>query len=291
MQDSDVKSTKVQHYVPQFYLRGFVDKQKQLYCVRKNGKPSFWARPKEICQKKFCYETEWEDETIQKWQKFVWQGKIESFFAQLEGHFATALNSITAKCKMNHNGTAHICSKEEHYILCYMVCNFMVRNPYLINHEYYEEEERQLLETDDFKDLDSDLKKVGFGDVKSMIRYVQKTERYGLSQDGRTFHRILNNLQDLTYAFFWSDFSFITSDCPVVYRIDGDKLVMACLPLSSHVAVSFEQVDRKYRNRCQILDAKSTAICNGQYIDYDPAKILISEKEFTLNDFPRVNKR
>lgn len=284
---------KKQHYVPQFYLNGFTNNERKLYCFKKENGQSFYAHPADICRDLFHYEVPWGQSNNLIGQNYVLQGTIEDAFGEREKVFAPTLKRIISICSSNVNKNALICSKEEHETLCEMIADFIVRNPNSINKKHFSEEKERILHTDDFKVFSNDAKSLGFNDITPIIEYVQQSELYGMGDFDKTFMRIKENLLELTYAFHLSQNSFITSDSPVIYKIEDEKIAMAYLPLCSHLAVTFSNKckNRNCRNRCSSLSDDLIKKCNGQYIDYDLAHLLISNKCFSINDFERVNRK
>jgi len=50
---------KVQHYVPQFYLRNFTDEINMFWIFNRSTKNFNRSKPKDICREDYLYETEW----------------------------------------------------------------------------------------------------------------------------------------------------------------------------------------------------------------------------------------
>lgn len=120
-----------QHFVPQFYLKQFTDKDDKLHCYNKHSHEKYSAHTIDICRKKNLYETEY-DIPLKNGEKYIVHNGIENMFKDVEGTYSTMLPKILSKCINNCNGVSLICSTAEKLILADMVTNFLVRNPYAV---------------------------------------------------------------------------------------------------------------------------------------------------------------
>lgn len=112
-----------------------------------------------------------------------------------------------------------------------------------------------------------------------------------MSEHHEEFDMAVSGLMKLNYTFFYSQHGFVTSDCPVIFQVNKEnyQFSMAYLPLSSNVVVLFDE-RKENRNRCVEIDKESVDKCNGQYLDYQYADMLISNRPFTLRDFPHITE-
>ena len=81
--------TRWQHYVPQFYLRQFIDEDKFVHCFRKANGKTFPAHTDDICFKEYGYEV---NTTFEK-TKFLMPNEIENMFRALENEYNQVLKS------------------------------------------------------------------------------------------------------------------------------------------------------------------------------------------------------
>ena len=287
---SEPNEKKQQHFVPKFYLELFTNENKEIQCLDKIKNESHIAHAKDICQKKYLYETEWENEKAHALQKYILQGSIEDYFYKRECEFAPSLKEIINRCTKKENRNSLICSSQEHRMICSFIVDLIVRNPHTINNEFFVEEEKKIKDNENIQAIDYAMKSIGFGDISTVIRHTQKTGLFGMDGRDETYKHIYNDLFKMNYTFLLSDYNFITSDCPVIYEVKNNKLVMAYFPLSPNVAIIFDDNDRSTRNRCVKISEQLTLNSNGQYLDYDLATLLISKIPFSLDSFPRVNK-
>ena len=224
--------TRWQHYVPQFYLRQFIDEDKFVHCFRKANGKTFPAHTDDICFKEYGYEV---NTTFEK-TKFLMPNEIENMFRALENEYNQVLKSAVGKCLVNPNGTSLICTTYEKKVLASMVSNFLVRNFLAVENHVDDRITQNLLHNnEEVRDIDNLLRELGLGDAKPLLELAQKKLFFDPDEDG-TAKYIIDELLKMNLSFFISDSrNFVTSDCPVGYNCSSDELFMARIPLSPHV--------------------------------------------------------
>lgn len=89
-----------QHYVPQFYLKQFADEKGKIYAYDYNEKKLIHVLPKNICAKRFLYETQWKNAN-ENLGKFVFENVIENIFQEYEGEFSALIKKLI-KCAQTY---------------------------------------------------------------------------------------------------------------------------------------------------------------------------------------------
>ncbi len=267
-----------QHYVPQFYLKMFVNYEGKLQCYNIQTKREFCAFPKDICFKNNGYETQFDIEN----HGFILHNKIEKMFACLEAQCAPVLKQIITKCESNSNGKSLICSREEKEILASMVSNFIVRNFCAVNSFIDNDEVRRLIETDEeIQTIDSLLHQMNLGSVKPFIEYTQKEIFLNQNEDG-VAKRIMSELLGMNLSFFvTNELNFVTSDCPVAYNCDDKEIFMAMIPLNPKVIAIYSKsnISKQFRNKSQKLDVQYVKKINRGYIDWKVPQLIIAKEK------------
>ena len=274
--------TRKQHFVPQFYLRQFIDTDNFLHCYRKTNGKRFPAHTDDICFREYGYEVNASFGN----SKFLLPNEIEKMFRSLENEYNQVLKSILQKCILNPNGHSLICTPHEKEVLASMVSNFLVRN-FLAVEEHIDNEITQdlLLNNEEVRDIDHLLREMRLGDAKPLLELAQKKSFLDPSQDG-TAKFISNALLGMNVSFFVADsINFITSDCPVGYDCNSEELFMARMPLSTRVMVVYTQskTSRFFRNKACLIKPCFVEKFNRDYLNWDVPQMLIahSQKDIT----------
>ena len=173
--------TKKQHFVPQFYLRQFIDSDNFLYCYNKTNGKRFPAHTDDICFKEYGYEVTSSFGNA----KFLLPNEIEKMFSELENEYNKVLKSIVQKCISNPNGRSLICTPHERSVLASMVSNFLVRNLLAVE-KHLDDEITQdlLLDNEEVRDIDNMLREMRLGDAKPLLELAQKKLFFNPDQDG-----------------------------------------------------------------------------------------------------------
>lgn len=268
--------TRKQHFVPQFYLRQFVDEDGYLHCYKKEDGKHFHAHTNDVCFKEYGYEVE---NTFGN-QRFLLPNEIEKMFRSLEGDYSTVLRSVVDKCRLNANGAALICTLREKETLASMVANFIARN-FLAVDSFVDDKKTEALLRDNQEvvDVDNLLREMKMGDAKPLLELAQKKLFLCPSEEGVSKY-IMDSLLGLDLSFFVTDtINFITCDCPVGYNCNSEELLMARIPLSTQVMAVYtsSKSSRRFRNRARLIEGKFVEKFNRDYLSWDVPQTLIAK--------------
>lgn len=270
--------TKKQHFVPQFYLRQFVDSNNFLHCYNKTSGKRFPAHTDDICFKEYGYEVTSSFGNA----KLLLPNEIEKMFRELENEYNQVLKSIVQKCISTPDGHSLICTPRERDVLASMVANFLVRN-FLAVEKYLDDEITQdlLLNNEEVRSIDNMLREMRLGDAKPLLELAQKKLFFDPKQDG-TAKFISDTLLGMNISFFVTDsIDFITSDCPVGYDCNSEELFMARMPLSTRVMLVYTQskTSRFFRNKACLIKQCFVEKFNRDYLNWDVPQMLIANSQ------------
>ena len=280
------KTTKREHYVPQFYLTGFTNEKKLGVYNYRTGK-YYTTTPEKICLENHLYETEWQDANP-KLGKYVLENNIENLFSQYETEFSDLLKRISALCVPSQNPNALILRDKEKDVLLRLLVNFIVRHPVNMKLLGLSKLPADVLEGEYFAQVQEMLNLMGLGGAKSIFLAAQK--KYFLTEgeeiEGGFLRKFVNNfdLKNLNFTFYYAkDSEFITSDMPVCvgydYMIRGENQTCLYCALTPKVAVLFGNYeDSRYERNRMIPLAKDIVDCfNTQMIESRrPKRFLIA---------------
>ena len=193
--------TKRQHFVPQFYLRQFIDSDKFLHCYSKTNGKRFSAHTDDICFREYGYEVNASFGN----DKFLLPNEIEKMFGSLENEYSKVLKSVIQKCIYNPNGHSLICTLHEKEVLASMVSNFLVRNFLAVENNLDDEITQDLLQNnEEIREIDNMLREMRLGDAKPLVELAQKKLFLDPSQDGAAKF-IYNALLGMNISFIVTD--------------------------------------------------------------------------------------
>lgn len=270
--------TKRQHFVPQFYLKQFTDKNELLHCYKIADGKQFHAHPNDVCFKEYVYELE----SLIPNQKFLLPNEIEKMFCSLEGEYSLVLQSIVNKCLQNSNGISLICSSKEKEVFASMVSNFISRNFLAVDSFVDDKTTQDLLDNNqEVIEIDNLLRELKIGDAKPFVELAQKKLFLSPTEDG-VAKSIMDSLLKMNLSFFVTDTeNFITSDCPVGYNCTPNELLMARIPLSTKVMAVYSSSDisRQFRNRARLIERRFVKKLNRDYLNWGIPKMLIAKSK------------
>ena len=123
--------TKIQHFLPQFYLREFSESEKGIYRhdIEFPNKETVWTSIKKECSEPFLYEKKTETGELLE------PNKLEKMFAQFETDFSNTIKAIKRKAfnKANYN-TASFLTKEEKQNLLVFISLQLLRYPEMLKY-------------------------------------------------------------------------------------------------------------------------------------------------------------
>lgn len=123
-----MQKTVKEHYVPQFYLRNFVDENGLLHIYDFKQDKFFKQSSRNVCYESNLYETKWEN-AHPKLGEFVLPNHIEKLFCEYEGEFSKVLTTILHICCSSQNPNALILQGNERNMFFRFIVNMIVRNP------------------------------------------------------------------------------------------------------------------------------------------------------------------
>ena len=279
--------TKKQHFVPQFYLRQFVDSNNFLHCYNKTSGKKFHAHTDDICFKEYGYEVTASFGNA----KFLLPNEIEKMFRALENEYNQVLKSVVQKCISIHDGRSLICTPHERTVLASMVANFLVRNFLAVEKHLDDEITQDLLHNnEEVRSMDNMLRAMKLADAKPLLELAQKKLFLDPNQDG-TAKFISDTLLGMNFSFFVTDsIDFITSDCPVGYDCNSEELFMARMPLSTRVMVVYTQskTSRFFRNRACLIKQCFVEMFNRDYLNWDIPQTIIARSQEDISTLIKV---
>ena len=108
-----MSDTVKEHYVPQFYLKNFMDDRGLLHVYDFEQTKIFYPKPKNICCENNLYETKWENANVNL-DDFVLRNNIENIFSKYEREYSKVLQKILQICnKLKNSNTPILCRNEE----------------------------------------------------------------------------------------------------------------------------------------------------------------------------------
>lgn len=235
-----------QHYVPQFYLRNFEDEEHKLYVYNRQKDKFIESRTKDICSKKYLYETLWENANP-KLEKYILPNQIENDFSRQESKYNKVLKKIINICSEPKNEKALICNQTEKNELALFVANMLLRNPWSLEQANIDNIPNELMENSEIQSIDQLLQALGLGGTESLIKHSNKKVWLDseLNNGENVPMFIARDLQKMFMSFLVTQNSyFITSSFPVIfetYESENNKTYCQNLfiPLCPRIALQY----------------------------------------------------
>ena len=164
-----MKFTKSQHYIPQFYLRRFSKDGTKLYAFKKGQEKIFQTNKKDLCAKRFLYDTEIPACNPSK-KEFVLLNANEDLLFRLEKVFAETLRVIDG-LRPSTEGVVEI-GDHDRVVLELFVANLAHRHPYVVKQalESVEDVNEYILRTGIIKEDDMEkLRQEGLADKTALL--------------------------------------------------------------------------------------------------------------------------
>lgn len=291
MGESKKQMTKKQHYIPQFYLRYFLDNGGEVWAFDRLQEKIFSNVPRNICWNDWLYETPWEDANP-KLGEFVLQNEIEKDFSGLEGESNTVLKRIIDVCEEPRNKNALICNSEDKKVLTKFVVNMLLRNPWSLEQAKVDALPEEVKENKEIQSISQLFLDMGFGSANSLIKAANKKVWLDGEFTESVPQQLASELLSLNFSILSSDKAvFITGSFPVLYDTydteDGiTHLKMIYMPIHPHFAVLYTNnpIGKPYRNRMAALSDNEVNRMNQLYLrsDIDQLRFLISNKKSAL---------
>ncbi len=231
MAGDEKQLTKNQHYVPQFYLRKFLNGSNQVEILDCRRKKIITPRgTKGICCEDFFYglETGAQDEISQH---------VEDGFQQIEHRISTGIDPIIAKLL---NGSA--ISDAEKWTVGLLMSMLWMRGPEMRT-QINEMSEKVMKDINAlqfgsqfadqiFDKFDKDTGRVTTSEMREKIKRTMVDKNYSLQFSNQQHLMMLNSIENFANLFFgqhWTVFisklekKFVTSDNPVVVTFPARK--------------------------------------------------------------------
>lgn len=283
--------TKNQHYVPQFYLRNFMNENHELWIYNRLAEKCSARNPKSICYEDFLYETPWEDANSEL-GKYILINDIENELSKYETEYGSLVKKIIEICSDPHNKKALICNADEKKLLANLVANMFLRNPWSLNQANVNSFPDDIINNPEIQSIDQLLQLLNFGGTGSLIKAANKKVWLNAKIHGSVPEKLGSELQHLNIVFLYSkDTPFITSSFPILYEtIDSTDEIThiknICLPLHPNLAILYcdNPITRLHRNKIVLVSDKATRQINQSYVKYstNQAKYLISNDKSVL---------
>ncbi len=273
--------TVKEHFIPQFYLREFTNKDRKLNVYNCDNQKFLQVKPNNIFFEKHLYETPW-IEADEKLGKFVLENDIENIFSDYEGEFAKLLKKISIVCCPTQSEQALILKSSEKELLYRFVINLIVRNPVNMKELCLDFIPDNIRENETVKITYSLFENLGFGSANSLCIAAQK--KVSLTDEfEESLPRVCNrSIRSLNFSFYYArELEFITSDMPVcivddnsIQEEDKTSIYLALTPKVAVLFGNYKGSDR-VRNRLFLIDTEKVDFFNKQIIENHKEKHTI----------------
>ena len=263
---------KKEHFVPQFYLKNFVNTNGFLDIYDCNTSKFKEIQPNNICYENYLYETKWCNAN-KRLGKFVLENSIENAFMQYEKEFAELLKKISRICNPSQNRKALILKTEEKALLCRFVVNLYLRNPMNMQVMNLDTIPEYVRENEEIKVMSTLFKQMGLGQMDSLYIAAQKHIMLTEELEESFPQELQKSFRKIDFRFYYADEQeFITSDAPVCMgkdqSIQTEHKIGLYLALTPKIAVLFGNYKESYnaKNRMLLIDAETVDEFNLQFI-------------------------
>lgn len=253
------KSTKHEHYVPQFYLRQFSPDGNLIY---QYDVISCAQTLKPVPIKSICYENdlyEFRDNS----GEIIRKNLIEKSFSELERKFASVFRSIQSKAQYEANyQTRSFLSSEEKAFLIFFLSTIIIRSPDVL-------QAAQETTMEFFEDwiTETSARNLALKTCLPIYKTLNAEERNPLNSAVRLISNKSFQIGATDKDVFW------TSDSPVIIYGSNqpaniDKIIM---PISPHLALymkPYENTKNGFYNRLVKLDKKDVEYINSSVVTH-----------------------
>lgn len=294
-EEINMSRVKLEHYVPQSYLRNFSNKKEQVYVYDKGQKKHFTSNIKHVAAegKYFHFDKFGEDNPIASFmnEKQV----IEKFFSkEIEGKFKNLLNQIKTRAKMTYEPSFKLAiTKDEKADLSFFLAIQMLRT----------KDVRQTISDASDKLLNAmyDKGEVLTNKMTSFLDEIrntdEKTVQAGMLFDSELTESISTTISKHIWVFYINTTKdkFITSDNPIVRNGNvadpyisntglSSKGVEIAFPISSDLLLVM--YEREYHSELDPCDEMFIILNDeGLVIRYNLLQILHCHKQvYSLSD-------
>lgn len=287
-----MQKTVKEHYVPQFYLRNFVDENGLLHIYDFKQDKFFKQSLRNVCYESNLYETKWEN-AHPKLGEFVLPNHIEKLFCEYEGEFSKVLTTILHICCPSQNPNALILQGNERNMFFRFIVNMIVRNPENMEALALNKLEQDDIDNDEVKQIRTMLDDMGFGGADSICLAAKKKAMLTDEFENSFTQACLETLKKLNYTFFYARInSFITSNIPACVGddptiIEDDKTCIY-LALSPKVAVLFGNYKNSsnFKNRMVCIEEKQVENFNRILVKHnDNKRFFIGNSDVAIRKY------
>lgn len=279
MAPKEKKATRREHFIPQFYLKGFADNKNQVCALNKNdrdGNSIFHTKIKNICLKNDLYEVRLKANVD---KGYVERGAIENWLSSFEGRVRHAVAGFG---NMNlHNGDPLPANFEDLAIeLQAFVANLIVRHPMWLSSRKKETKgyAETLQQSGFFSDYDlKKLDELGYkDDIDAIVELGVEHAEVCMFAEGSSVWHILNLLNGLDIVILKapSTGEFVTSSFPIAMGwadATADNPSTIYFPICSETAVVFTEGDGKGRQLlCRYLSDRDVTRLNTALLVSSP---------------------
>lgn len=260
----DMKSmTKKQHYVPQFYMRYWINGESKMlaYFDLKNKRLGH-IPPKSVCYGQYQYE-------IGKFgDEYLCPNMFEDKYGELETKVSNMLQRLFAIMDNNDN-FALICSKSERELLRRFVVTMFLRNAHFemesfLDSVLYDEklqEFRALMDMLGSGRMDADIVR---NIVKNIVVSSDMSQCHGQELGGILYRMLDEFVEALRMSILRSDNYFVFSDVPVHLESRG-----VYMPLSPKYAIIYgDKTVVQYSNRIYDIPYTYAIKLNQTYLNF-----------------------
>lgn len=286
-EDYEMRVTKKQHYVPQFYLRGFSEASGTLAVLDKGSGAGklYRANVRDVCEKNYLYETPSNDPD---WPagRFVSPNYKEEMLSKEEKQFAEALKDAIDVCKQGV--PSPVDTRERVAELSHFIASLIVRNP-----EVFPSFVSDVISSceNSLQDCEQDAKEHGFGKVyPGLVEDIAVFHMLFGKNEGSSRAAIVNDLMKMEYRFVVApeDAAFATSSLPAspfVQEIGGlCRLEDLYFPLSSESAIVFVRHPRVRLPSVVKADKRIVDKLNARFFDANTVRRVMARDEQALVD-------
>lgn len=272
-------STRREHFIPQFYLKGFANNKDQVYALNKNDDDAsaiFHANVKNVCLRGDLYEVRLKANAE---KGYVERGAIEGWLSGFEGRVRDAVS----ECGMLdlRNGDQFPPNFGDLAAgLQAFIANLIVRHPVWLNSRKEEAEgyAATLKRSGFFSDYDlKKLDELGYrDDIDAVVELGIEHAEVCMFVEGTSMWHIFNLLNELDIAFLKAppQSGFITSSFPIAMGWDdakADNPSTVYFPICGETAVMFVGGDGKGRQlMCRPLSSEDVDRLNAALLVDSP---------------------
>lgn len=238
---------KRQHYVPEFYIKGFSDNGKNIFVFDKERWKIYEKNVREVCTKRHIYENPVGNSEVE--ERFFLPNDLEDRHARLENDFAPMLRRVKREYSLAALGTNNpTLSNQDKELLIRMVANFLTRNKWTLENFYKEHDPEVDEELAPYREL-CQMIKLDFTAVAEASR-----KRIIMTDEHEKYlpNIIFGNLGQLELSLVKATggAKFAASSFPIIYLTEDDEdgttyFTWVFLPISPFLAVMFAEGDNK----------------------------------------------